>query len=78
MSLVPCRACSHSVDTSALACPQCGATDPGRTISRQQRELRIFLLQLVVATLIFGGIAWGVWHEFMPIIKAAIVKQGQG
>lgn len=78
MPLVPCRACSHSVDTSALACPQCGATDPGQKISRQQRELRNFVVQLAVALLIFGGIAWGVWHEFMPIIKAAIVKQGQG
>ena len=38
MPLVPCRACGHQVDTSALACPRCGATDPSRKISRQQLE----------------------------------------
>ena len=48
MSLVPCRACEHLVDTSALACPQCGATDPGCKISRQQRDRRRLVVQIVV------------------------------
>lgn len=78
MTLVPCRACGHNVDTSALACPNCGATDPGKKISRQQRETRSFLVQLIVALVLFGGGSWYVWHEFMPLIKSAIVKQNQG
>ncbi|MFC5301293.1 hypothetical protein [Azospira restricta] len=78
MPLVPCRACGHTVDTSAQACPGCGATDPGRKISRQQRELRSLLVQLTVALLLFGGGAWYLWHEYMPTIKAALVKQNQG
>ncbi|MDR1709767.1 MAG: hypothetical protein LBS70_08620 [Candidatus Accumulibacter sp.] len=35
MPLVPCRACEHQVDTSALACPQCGATNPGQEASNR-------------------------------------------
>jgi hypothetical protein len=45
MSLVECRACGHQVDTSALACPGCGATDPGKSISRQQRNGRVLIIQ---------------------------------
>ena len=62
MSLVPCRACGHQVDTSALACPRCGATDPGCKISRQQRNAIYFVVQLVFwsAALGFGG--WYAWH----------------
>ena len=47
MPLVPCRACGHQVDTSALACPRCGATDPAKKISRQRRELRNFVIQTI-------------------------------
>lgn len=58
MPLVHCRACDHQVDTSALACPRCGATDPGKKISRQQRDTRNFLIQLVIwlIILIYGGL----------------------
>ncbi len=78
MSLVPCRACGYSVDTSALACPKCGATDPGRKMSRQNRQAITFTIQFVVGvTLLFAG-GWYVWHEFAPMIKAAIVKQNNG
>lgn len=78
MSLLPCRACGHLVDLSALACPGCGATDPARKISRQQREMRNFLLQLVVAVTIFCAVGTYLWHQFMPIVKAAVVKQNAG
>ena len=66
MPLLPCRACNHPVDTSALACPQCGATDPAKEISRQQRNVRLFIVQLVIwATLLgFGG--WYAWHTAVP------------
>ena len=74
MPLVPCRACEHQVDTSALACPQCGATDPARKISRQQRNLRGFIVQTIVwlAVLGFGG--WYVWSTVIPMAKQYLVK----
>jgi hypothetical protein len=74
MPLVPCRACEHQVDTSALACPHCGATDPGKKISRQQRNAISFVVQLLVwlALLGFGG--WYVWHTLIPAVKQYIVK----
>lgn len=76
MSLVPCRACGHSVDTSALACPQCGATDPAHKLSRQQRNAISLTIQLIVGVaLLVGGGAY-LWREFAPVIKAAIVKTG--
>lgn len=78
MSLVPCRACEYQVDTSALACPKCGATDPGKKISRQSRQAISLVVQLVIgiSLLVLGGRY--VWVEFAPVIKAAIVKQNQG
>ena len=74
MSLVPCRACSHQVDTSALACPRCGATDPAKKISRQQRDAISFVLQLIVwlTLLSFGG--WHVWKTTIPWAKQLITK----
>lgn len=69
MSLVPCRACGYQVDTSALACPKCGATDPGHKLSRQQRNAISSLLQivLVAALLAWGG--WYAWHTVIPMAK---------
>ena len=69
MSLVPCRACGHQVDTSALACPGCGATDPGHKISRQERDLRLLLIQLVVglAILVIGALL--AWEIAGPILR---------
>lgn len=75
MSLVACRACGHQVDTSALACPQCGATDPGKKMSRQKREAITFTIQLIIGLTLLAGGGMYVWREFAPVIKAAIVKQ---
>lgn len=78
MPLVPCRACQHPVDTSALACPKCGATDPAKKISRQQRELRTTIVQLLVGLTLLGAAGWYAWHEFLPTLKAAVLKQKEG
>ena len=74
MPLVPCRACGHSVDTSALACPRCGATDPAKKISRQQRELRSFILQTVVGLSVLGVGTWYVWQYVIPMIRQFLNK----
>ena len=74
MPLVPCRACGHSVDTSALACPRCGATDPAKKISRQQRELRSFVLQTVVGLSLLGVGTWYVWQYVIPMIRQFLNK----
>ncbi len=77
MSLVPCRACGHQVDTSALACPRCGATDPGKKISRQQRNARNFVIQTIfwLSLLGFGG--WYITTTVIPLVKQYIVKPEQ-
>ncbi len=74
MSLVPCRACEHQVDTSALACPRCGATDPAKKISRQQRNAISSVFQFIfwVSLLSFAG--WHVWHTAIPMAKQYLVK----
>jgi hypothetical protein len=74
MPLVPCRACGHQVDTSAQACPGCGATNPGRKMSRQQSDLIVLLIQLVVGGLLFFGVASLAWQTVGPIIKTQLSK----
>jgi hypothetical protein len=74
MSLVPCRACGHKVDTSAEACPGCGATNPGRKLSRQKHDLIVLLIQLMIGTalLVVGGTI--AWNAVGPIIKQQMLK----
>lgn len=74
MSLVPCRACEHLVDTSALACPQCGATDPGHSISRQQRDLRLLIAQVVLGAALLAGGAYLAWQTVVPLVKQMVAK----
>lgn len=74
MSLVPCRACGHQVDTSALACPQCGATDPGHKISRQRRNLISTAVQALLVVIL---LAWGgsyLWRNVVPMIRDILAK----
>jgi hypothetical protein len=74
MPLVPCRACGHTVDTSAEACPGCGATNPGRKMSRQQHDLIVLLIQLIVGTaLVVAASSW-VWNKVEPIIRSQLTK----
>jgi len=74
MSLVPCRSCSHQVDTSALACPGCGATDPGKKISRQTRNAIGFFLQLIFWLAVLGYGGWYPWTTLVPMARSYIVK----
>ncbi len=75
MSLRPCRACQHQVDTSALACPSCGATDPAHKISRQLRNLIVTTIQLVVFAI---AVVWAgsyAWQTYVPMVKEILAKQ---
>jgi hypothetical protein len=74
MSLVACRACGHQVDISALACPECGATDPAKKISRQRRDARNTIIQTIVWISLFFGTGWYVWNTLIPVVKQYIVK----
>ena len=74
MPLVPCRACGHTVDTSAEACPGCGATNPGRTLSRQQHDLIVLLIQLIIGTALVVAAGSWVWNTVGPIVKSQLAK----
>ena len=74
MSLVPCRACGHQVDTSALACPECGATNPGHKISLQQRNLISAAIQIVVFAILLAWSGIYAWRTFVPMVKEIIAK----
>ena len=74
MALVPCRACEHQVDTSALACPSCGATDPGHKISRQLRNLITTAIQLVIFIIAVTWAGSYAWKTFVPMVKSALAQ----
>lgn len=74
MSLVPCRACGHTVDTSALACPGCGATNPGRKMSKQQSDLIVTLIQLILGVALVAGGLVMTWNAVGPIVKSQLSK----
>lgn len=78
MSLVPCRACGHTVDTSAEACPGCGATNPGRKMSRQQHDLIVLLIQIVIGTALVFWAGNAAWNAVGPIIKQQMAKPTNG
>jgi hypothetical protein len=78
MPLVPCRACGHTVDTSAEACPGCGATNPGRKMSRQQHDLIVLLIQLIIGTALVVAAGSWVWNTVGPIVKSQLVKPANG
>ena len=77
MPLVPCRACGHTVDISAEACPGCGATNPGRKMSRQQHDLIVLLIQLIIGTALVVAAGSWVWNTVGPIVKSQLVKPAQ-
>ncbi|MEY2632151.1 MAG: hypothetical protein RIR00_805 [Pseudomonadota bacterium] len=75
MALVPCRSCSHQVDTSAQACPGCGATNPGSRLSKQQSDFLWFVAQWLVGAFILYTLAsWG-WDTVRPYVRQFVVKQ---
>lgn len=77
MPLVPCRACGHTVDISAEACPGCGATNPGRKLSRQQHDLIVLLIQLIIGTALVVAAGSWVWNTVGPIVKSQLAKPAQ-
>ena len=77
MPLVPCRACGHTVDISAEACPGCGATNPGRKMSRQQHDLIVLLIQLIIGTALVVAAGSWVWTTVGPIVKSQLAKPAQ-
>ena len=77
MPLVPCRACGHTVDISAEACPGCGATNPGRKMSRQQHDLIVPLIQLIIGTALVVAAGSWVWNTVGPIVKSQLAKPAQ-
>ena len=77
MPLVPCRACGHQVDTSAITCPGCGATNPGHKLSKQQSDLIVLLVQLIVGVALVVGACTYVWNAVGPIIKTQLAKPAQ-
>jgi hypothetical protein len=74
MPLVPCRACGHQVDTSALACPGCGATNPGHKFSSQQRNLAVSLVQFAIVAILLAWGGWFVWKSTVPLIKEILSR----
>ena len=74
MSLVACRACGHQVDTSALACPKCGATDPAKKTSRQRRDARNSIILAVIWITLLGFAGMYVWNTLIPTVKQYLVK----
>ena len=77
MPLVPCRACGHQVDTSAVACPGCGATNPAHKMSKQRSDLIVLLIQLVVGFALLFGVCSYAWKTVGPIIKTQLNKPAQ-
>ena len=78
MPLVPCRACGHTVDISAEACPGCGATNPGRKMSRQQHDLIVLLIQLIIGTALVVAAGSWIWNTVGPIVKSQLAKPANG
>jgi hypothetical protein len=74
MPLVPCRACEYQVDTSAFACPRCGATDPGHKFSRQRRNLIISLIQFVTVVILLAWGGWYVWKTTVPMVREILLR----
>jgi RNA polymerase subunit RPABC4/transcription elongation factor Spt4 len=77
MSLVPCRACKHQVDTSAEACPGCGATNPGHKLSRQEHNLIVLIIQWTLAIVLLIGGGTLAWHSVGPMIIQQLNKPVQ-
>lgn len=77
MSLKPCRACQNEVDTSAISCPNCGATRPAHRLSLQTYNLIILAVQIIVGLTILYFIASAVWKKAEPFVNKANVMQMQ-
>lgn len=77
MALKPCRACEHSVDTSAQFCPQCGATRPAHRLSAQTFGALILAVEIVVGCSLLYLALDKIWQEMAPIVKTQLQKVKQ-
>lgn len=77
MSLKPCRACQNEVDTSAISCPNCGATRPAHALSLQTYNLIILAIQIIVGLTILYFIASAVWQKAEPYMMKYGIMQHQ-
>ncbi len=76
MSLKQCRACKKEVDTSAISCPNCGATRPAHALSLQTYNLIILAVQIIVGLVVLYFVASAVWEKAEPYInKSGIMHQ---
>ena len=60
------------------ACPGCGATNPGRKMSRQQHDLIVLLIQLIIGTALVVAAGSWVWNTVGPIVKQQMSKPVNG
>ena len=74
MALKKCRACEHTVDTSAQFCPRCGATRPAHALSAQTFGAIILLVEIVVGCTLLYVALDKIWQEMAPIVKTQLQK----
>ena len=65
----PVAYCEH-----ALPCPGCGATNPGRKMSKQQSDLIVLLIQLILGFALLAGGLTVAWNVVGPILKTQLTK----
>ena len=74
MALKKCRACEHTVDTSAQFCPRCGATRPAHALSAQTFGAIVLIVEIVVGCTLLYVALDKIWQEMAPIVKTQLQK----
>lgn len=74
MALKPCRACSHTVDTSAKFCPECGATRPAHKLSAQMFNHLILIAEIILGCTLLYVALDKIWTQMAPIVQMQLQK----